>query len=71
MRLHVGTALADPPHDRKLEEDLDPKLFIRVHRSVILRRDTITGLYRDEAGPGPRALPTAASSASAAPRSTM
>ena len=33
-----------------LAERLDPALFIRVHRSVILRRDTIGGLYRDEAG---------------------
>ena len=34
----------------KLEEDLDPELFMRVHRSVILRKDSITGLYRDDAG---------------------
>lgn len=51
MRLHVG------PRSwliyrtiGKLEEELDPELFIRVHRSVILRRDTITGLSRDAAG---------------------
>ena len=51
MRLHVG-ARSWLIHRTiaKLEEDLDPGLFIRVHRSVILRRDTITGLYRDEAG---------------------
>ena len=51
MRLHVG-ARSWLIHRTiaKLEEDLDPALFIRVHRSVILRRDTITGLYRDEAG---------------------
>ncbi len=51
MRLHVGTrSWLIHRTIAKLEEDLDPALFIRVHRSVILRRDTITGLYRDEAG---------------------
>jgi two-component system response regulator AlgR len=51
MRLHVG-ARSWLIHRTiaKLEEDLDPELFIRVHRSVILRRDAITGLYRDDAG---------------------
>jgi two-component system response regulator AlgR len=51
MRLHVG-ARSWLIHRtiQKLEEDLDPSLFMRVHRSVILRRDTVTGLYRDEAG---------------------
>jgi two-component system response regulator AlgR len=51
MRLHVG-ARSWLIHRTiaKLEEDLDPALFMRVHRSVILRRDTVTGLYRDEAG---------------------
>ena len=51
MRLHVG-ARSWLIHRTiaKLEEDLDPALFIRVHRSVILRRDTIGGLYRDDAG---------------------
>lgn len=51
MRLHVG-ARSWLIHRTiaKLEADLDPALFLRVHRSVILRRDTITGLYRDEAG---------------------
>jgi two-component system response regulator AlgR len=51
MRLHVG-ARSWLIHRTigKLEQDLDPALFIRVHRSVILRRDTITGLYRDDAG---------------------
>jgi two-component system response regulator AlgR len=51
MRLHVG------PRSwliyrtiGKLEEELDPELFIRVHRSAILRRDTIAGLTRDDAG---------------------
>jgi two-component system response regulator AlgR len=51
MRLHVGVRswLIHRTIGR-LEEDLGPALFIRVHRSVILRRDTIAGLYRDEAG---------------------
>jgi len=51
MRLHVGTrSWLIHRTIGKLEEDLDPALFIRVHRSVILRRDAITGLFRDEAG---------------------
>ena len=51
MRLHVGQrSWLIHRTIAKLEEDLDPELFIRVHRSVILRRDTITGLYRDDAG---------------------
>lgn len=51
MRLHVGarTWLIHRTIAR-LEEELDPALFLRVHRSVILRRNMIAGLYRDEAG---------------------
>ena len=51
MRLHVGqrTWLIHRTI-AKLEEELDPALFLRVHRSVLLRRDTITGLYRDDGG---------------------
>ncbi len=51
MRLHVGQrSWLIHRTIAKLEEDLDPELFIRVHRSVILRRDTLIGLYRDDAG---------------------
>jgi two-component system, LytTR family, response regulator AlgR len=51
MRLHVGTrSWLIHRTIAKLEEDLDPETFLRVHRSVILRKDTITGLYRDDAG---------------------
>ena len=51
MRLHVGAhSWLIHRTIAKLEEDLDPALFIRVHRSVIVRRDAITGLYRDDAG---------------------
>jgi two-component system response regulator AlgR len=51
MRLHVGTrSWLIHRTIANLEEDLDPELFLRVHRSVILRKDTITGLYRDEGG---------------------
>jgi two-component system response regulator AlgR len=51
MRLHVG-ARSWLIHRTisKLEGDLDPALFIRVHRSVIVSKDSIKGLYRDEAG---------------------
>ena len=51
MRLHVGArSWLIYRTISKLEEELDPALFIRVHRSVILRRDTITGLGRDGMG---------------------
>jgi two-component system response regulator AlgR len=51
MRLHVGRrSWLIYRTIGKLEEELDPELFIRVHRSVILRRDTIAGLTRDNAG---------------------
>jgi two-component system response regulator AlgR len=51
MRLHVGRrSWLIHRTIAKLEDDLDPAMFIRVHRSVILRRDTIAGLYRDEGG---------------------
>jgi two-component system response regulator AlgR len=51
MRLHVGPrSWLIYKTIAKLEEELDPELFIRVHRSVILRRDTIAGLTRDAAG---------------------
>jgi two-component system response regulator AlgR len=51
MRLHVGPrSWLIHRTIGKLEEDLDPKLFLRVHRSVIVRQDTITGLYRDDSG---------------------
>ena len=50
MRLHVGQrSWLIHRTIAKLEEELDPAMFIRVHRSVMLRRDTITGLYRDDA----------------------
>ena len=51
MRLHVGQrSWLIYRTIAKLEEELDPALFIRVHRSVILRRDTIAGLSRDGLG---------------------
>jgi two-component system response regulator AlgR len=51
MRLHVGPrSWLIYKTIGKLEEELDPDLFIRVHRSVILRRDLIAGLTRDSAG---------------------
>ena len=51
MRLHVGRrSWLIYKTIAKLEEELDPALFIRIHRSVIVRRDTITGLSRDGLG---------------------
>jgi two-component system response regulator AlgR len=51
MRLHVGSrSWLIYRTIGRLEEELDPEMFIRVHRSVILRRDTISGLTRDNGG---------------------
>jgi two-component system response regulator AlgR len=51
MRLHVGSrSWLIYRTIGKLEEELDPELFIRVHRSVILRRNMIAGLTRDDSG---------------------
>ena len=51
MRLHVGQrGWLIHRTIAKLEEELDPAMFIRVHRSVMLRKDTITSLYRDSGG---------------------
>jgi two-component system response regulator AlgR len=51
MRLHVGPrSWLIHRTIARLEEELDPDRFIRVHRSVILRRDTITGFTRDDGG---------------------
>ncbi len=51
MRLHVGArSWLIYRTISKLEEELDPALFIRIHRSAILRRDTIAGLRRDVGG---------------------
>lgn len=51
MRLHAG-AKSWLIHRTiaRLEEELDPADFVRVHRSVILRRDRILGFTRDEGG---------------------
>jgi two-component system response regulator AlgR len=51
MRLHVGPrSWLIHRTIGKLEEELDPEKFVRVHRSVILRRDIIVGFTRDEGG---------------------
>lgn len=51
MRLHVGNrSWLIYRTIAKLEEELDPDVFIRVHRSAILRRDMIAGLVRDGMG---------------------
>jgi two-component system response regulator AlgR len=61
MRLHVG-ARSWLIHRTiaKLEEELDPAMFVRVHRSVILRRDTIVGFTRDDSGHWNARLPDGA-----------
>ncbi|HEX8123986.1 MAG TPA: LytTR family DNA-binding domain-containing protein [Allosphingosinicella sp.] len=51
MRLHVGKRSWLINHTiGKLEEELDPAMFVRLHRSAIVRRDFVTGLRRDEGG---------------------
>ncbi|HEU0134862.1 MAG TPA: LytTR family DNA-binding domain-containing protein [Allosphingosinicella sp.] len=51
MRLHVGKRSWLINHTiGKLEQELDPARFVRLHRSAIVRRDFVTGLRRDEGG---------------------
>jgi len=51
MRLHVGRRSWLINHTiGRLEAELDPERFVRIHRSAIVRRDFVTGLRRDETG---------------------
>jgi len=51
MRLHSGKRSWLINHTiSKLEEELDPELFVRIHRSAIVRRDFVSGLRRDPTG---------------------
>lgn len=51
VRLHVGErSYLLLQTVSRLEERLDPERFIRLHRSVILRRDRIVGLRHDGLG---------------------
>ena len=51
MRLHAGPRSWLINHTiGKLEEELDPAHFVRLHRSAIVRRDYVVGLRRDESG---------------------
>ncbi|WP_205481076.1 LytR/AlgR family response regulator transcription factor [Sphingomonas arenae] len=51
MRLHVGTRSWLIHHSMSaLEDGLDPALFVRLHRSAIVRRDFITGFQRNPSG---------------------
>lgn len=51
MRLHVGARSWLINHSMaRLEEELDPALFVRLHRSSIVRRNFVTGLRRDLSG---------------------
>ncbi|HYE27965.1 MAG TPA: LytTR family DNA-binding domain-containing protein [Allosphingosinicella sp.] len=51
MRLHVGARSWLINHTiGRLEQELDPARFVRLHRSAIVRRDFVTGLRRDESG---------------------
>jgi two-component system response regulator AlgR len=51
MRLHVGRRSWLIHHSMTaLEEGLDPALFVRLHRSAIVRKDFITGFTRNPSG---------------------
>jgi len=51
MRLHVGPRSWLIHHSMaSLEEGLNPDLFVRLHRSAIVRRDFITGFQRNPSG---------------------
>ena len=51
MRLHVGSRSWLIHHSMSaLEEGLDPSIFVRLHRSAIVRRDFITGFQRNPSG---------------------
>jgi two-component system response regulator AlgR len=51
MRLHVGKRSWLIHHSMSaLEEGLDPELFVRLHRSAIVRRDFIAGFSRNPSG---------------------
>jgi len=51
MRLHVARRSWLIHHSMAaLEDGLDPALFVRLHRSAIVRRDTITGFARNPSG---------------------
>lgn len=51
MRLHVGPRSWLIHHSMAaLEEGLDPALFVRLHRSAIVRRDYIAGFQRNPSG---------------------
>ncbi len=51
MRLHVGARSWLIHHSMsRLEEELDPARFMRLHRSCIVRRDFINGLRREDGG---------------------
>lgn len=49
MRLHVGARSWLINHSlAKLEEELDPDRFVRLHRSAIVRKDFIMGMRNDD-----------------------
>jgi two-component system response regulator AlgR len=51
MRLHVGRRSWLIHHSMNaLEEGLDPELFVRLHRSAIVRKDFISGFTRNASG---------------------
>ncbi|MCY7340206.1 MAG: LytTR family DNA-binding domain-containing protein [Sphingomonas bacterium] len=51
MRLHVAKRSWLIHHSMSaLEDGLDPALFVRLHRSAIVRRDYITGFARNPSG---------------------
>lgn len=51
MRIHVGKRSWLINHSlMKLEQELDPEVFVRLHRGAIVRRGFVTALRHDEGG---------------------
>lgn len=51
MRLHVGNRSWLINHSlAKLEQELDPDIFVRLHRGAIVRRDFVTALHHNGSG---------------------
>lgn len=49
MRIHVGKRSWLINHSlARLEEELDPERFVRLHRSAIVRKDFVAGLRHDD-----------------------
>ena len=52
MRKHVrpGRRLNLPVHPQELDQKLDPRRFVRVHRSTIVNLNHVQELHKDKLG---------------------